>query len=158
MARSNYLELEFLWKKPWYRMLAALFDVISVCLAWEATLQLRMLLNSFMVINLSRETLALHAPSALSVVIVWAGVATWLHLYGAKPHARAGEYLRSVMNATALLSVVLIAYGFFTRQVGTLGAGFHVVPMSRANLPIGMYAVRLTQHGRTLSSKVTVIR
>ena len=119
MAISNHLELEFLWKKPWYRMLAALFDVISVCLAWEATLELRMLLNSFMALHLSRDTLALHAPSAFRVVIVWAGVAAWLRLYGAKPHARAGGYLRSVMNDAALLSGVLITYGFFTRQVGT---------------------------------------
>ena len=119
MALANYLELEFLWKKPWYRMLAALVDVISVCLAWEATLELRMLLNSIMVLHLSRDALALHAPSALSVVIVWAAVATWLRLYGAKPYARAGGYLRSVMNATVLLSAVLIGYGFFTRQIGT---------------------------------------
>jgi exopolysaccharide biosynthesis polyprenyl glycosylphosphotransferase len=118
MAVPNHLELEFLWKKAWYRMLAALFDVISLCLAWEATVELRMLLNAFMVLHLSRASLAQHAPSAFRVVLVWAGVSAWLRLYGAKPHPRAGGYLRSVMNATALLSAVLIAYGFFSRQIG----------------------------------------
>ena len=46
----------------------------------------------------------------------------------------------------------------FSRAVGSLGAGFHVVPMDRAGLPIGIYALRLTQHSRTLASKVCVIR
>jgi hypothetical protein len=33
-----------------------------------------------------------------------------------------------------------------------------VIPIERANLPAGMYALRLTQHGRTLTSKVSVVR
>jgi hypothetical protein len=62
-------------------------------------------------------------------------------------------------NSPATLELVdLVGRRVFSRAVGTLGAGFHVVPMDRGNLPIGIYAVRLTQHGRTLSSKVTVIR
>jgi hypothetical protein len=39
-----------------------------------------------------------------------------------------------------------------------MGAGFHIVPVDRSGLPVGMYALRLTQHGRTLTSKVSVVR
>jgi exopolysaccharide biosynthesis polyprenyl glycosylphosphotransferase len=145
MAHSNHLELEFLWKKAWYRMLAALFDCVSLFLAWEATVDLRILLNSLMALHLSRGALAGHAPSAFTLVLIWAAVSVWLRLYGAKPHARAGGYLRSVMNATALLSVVLITYGFFSRQIGAddLSRSFVLLfaPVSFLTLMASNYAI-----------------
>jgi hypothetical protein len=62
-------------------------------------------------------------------------------------------------NSPATLELVDIGgRRVFTREVGTMGGGFHVVPVQNSNLPIGIYAVRLTQHGRTLKSKVTVVR
>jgi hypothetical protein len=83
-------------------------------------------------------------------------------LRGARPNPSVGSLAFAFSladDSPATLELVdLVGRRVFTRQVGTLGAGFHIVPMSRANLPIGIYAVRLTQHGRTLSSKVTVIR
>jgi len=144
MAISNRRELDFLRKKPWYRMLAALFDAASLFVAWHATVALRLGLNSFMALHLSRGDLAQHAPSVLRVVLVWAGVSAWLRLYGAKPHSRAGGYLRSVMNATALLSAVLIAYGFFSRQIGVddVSRSFVLLfaPVSLAMLMASNYA------------------
>jgi hypothetical protein len=45
------------------------------------------------------------------------------------------------------------------RQVGTLGAGSHVVELSQARaLPAGIYLVRLTQGGRSLTTRGVVIR
>jgi len=44
------------------------------------------------------------------------------------------------------------------REVGGLGAGGHVVTLDHtAGLPAGMYAVRLSQAGRVLSRKVSVV-
>ena len=45
----------------------------------------------------------------------------------------------------------------FERQVGELGPGTHVVRLD-ANLPAGIYAVRLTQGSRTLTTKATIVR
>ena len=45
----------------------------------------------------------------------------------------------------------------FDRQVGELGPGTHVVRLD-ANLPAGIYAMRLTQGSRVLTSKATIVR
>jgi hypothetical protein len=45
-----------------------------------------------------------------------------------------------------------------SRQVGGLGPGWHTVTLSgRAGLPAGVYLVRLTQGGRSLTTRVAVI-
>jgi hypothetical protein len=83
-------------------------------------------------------------------------------LQGARPNPTVGRMTIAFSlkdNASATIELVdLGGRRVFSREVGSMGAGFHVVPLDNANLPIGIYAVRLTQHGRTLSSKVTVIR
>jgi len=83
-------------------------------------------------------------------------------LRGARPNPSVGpiSFAFSLAdNSPATLEMVdLVGRRVYSRQVGSLGAGFHVVPMESTRLPIGVYAMRLTQHGRTLSSKVSVIR
>jgi hypothetical protein len=83
-------------------------------------------------------------------------------LHGARPNPSAGHLsvAFSLPDASpADLELVDVAgRRVFQRDVGSLGAGFHVIPIERANLPAGMYALRLTQHGRTLTSKVSVVR
>ena len=47
----------------------------------------------------------------------------------------------------------------FTRDVGAMGAGPHVVPLEHAgSLPSGIYMLRLTQGGRTVTRRATAIR
>lgn len=83
-------------------------------------------------------------------------------LHGVRPNPSVGSMSFAFSltdNSPATIELVdLGGRRVFTRPVGSMGAGFHVVPLANANLPIGIYAVRLTQHGRTLSTKVTVIR
>ena len=46
-----------------------------------------------------------------------------------------------------------------SRDVGSLGAGFHTVALSESgSLPAGVYSVRLAQGTRVLTSKVSVVR
>ncbi|HLJ50815.1 MAG TPA: sugar transferase [Bryobacteraceae bacterium] len=118
MTLSNRPELEFLRRKPWHRTLAVFFDLTALFVAWHGTIALRLLLNPLVSRHLSRENLLHHVPSALTVLLLWSGVALWLRLYSAKPVARLGGHLRRLMNATALLSAVLIAYTFFFREIG----------------------------------------
>jgi len=111
-------ELQFLRQKAWNRALAALFDFVSVFLACQVTVQVRLALNPFTSRKITAAELARHAPPAFIVLLLWAGVSLWLRLYGRKQGSRVGGHLRRVLNASALLSGVLIAYAFFSRQIG----------------------------------------
>jgi exopolysaccharide biosynthesis polyprenyl glycosylphosphotransferase len=145
MSFTNHPELEFLCKKRWHRTLAALFDIVGVFVAWHATLRLRLSLNPLMVLKLSHENLVRHAPPVIEVMVMWAVVAIWLRLYRADDRLRAGGRLRKVMNATVLLSALLIAWGFVARQIGTddVSRAFILLfaPVSLAMLLAANYAV-----------------
>jgi exopolysaccharide biosynthesis polyprenyl glycosylphosphotransferase len=138
-------ELEFLTRKPWQRALAALFDSVALLLAWQATIELRILLNPFMGRQLTRTNLSHNAPSAAAMLFLWAGVAVWLRLYWRPRNSRVGGHLRNVMNATFLLSAVLIAYTFFSRGIGAddISRSFVLLfgPISFLFLMLANYAV-----------------
>jgi PKD repeat protein len=44
------------------------------------------------------------------------------------------------------------------REVGSFGAGPHVVRLDGSRLPAGLYFVRLTQSGRSLITRATILR
>jgi exopolysaccharide biosynthesis polyprenyl glycosylphosphotransferase len=140
-------ELEFLWQKRWPRALAALFDAVALYVAWHATVDLRLLLNPFMGLKLSRLNLTSHAPSAAAVLLVWAGLSFWRGLYGSKTRQQGG-YLANLTNATAQLSALLISYGFFTREIGVTDTSRSFVllfaPLSFLMLLAANYAVLST--------------
>jgi hypothetical protein len=47
----------------------------------------------------------------------------------------------------------------FSRDVGALGPGRHLVPLARGGaLPSGIYVVQLTQDGRTITRRATALR
>jgi len=82
-------------------------------------------------------------------------------LQGVRPNPATGPLSISFSlpgSAPATLSLVdLTGRKVFEQSVGGMGAGFHVVRLER-NLPAGLYVVRLSQGGRTLTSKATVVR
>jgi hypothetical protein len=64
-------------------------------------------------------------------------------------------------SAPATLDVIdLAGRRVLSRQVGSMGAGRHTLSLGTdsGRLPVGIYAVRLSQSGKVASSKVTVIR
>ena len=64
-------------------------------------------------------------------------------------------------NAPATLEVIdLAGRRVFSRQVGMMGAGRHTLSLQTetGRLPIGVYAVRLSQGGKVATSKVSVLR
>ena len=82
-------------------------------------------------------------------------------LKGARPNPSNGPLTLSFSLANSsparIELVDLSGRRVFEQQVGDLGAGFHVVRLD-ANLPAGIYAVRLTQGSRTLTTKATIVR
>jgi len=82
-------------------------------------------------------------------------------LKGARPNPGTGPLTLSfslASNAPASIELVdLSGRRVYERQVGELGVGFHVVRLD-ANLAAGIYVVRLSQGGRTLTTKATIVR
>jgi hypothetical protein len=84
-------------------------------------------------------------------------------MYGARPNPSFGRLTLSfslASSAPARLEIVdLGGRRVFEREVGSMGAGFHVLPIGQErSLPIGVYVVRLSQGGRVVTNKATVIR
>jgi hypothetical protein len=82
-------------------------------------------------------------------------------LKGALPNPASGPLTVSFSLANSLPArlelVDLSGRRVFERQVGELGPGTHVVRLD-TNLPAGIYAMRLTQGSRVLTSKATIVR
>ena len=82
-------------------------------------------------------------------------------LKGVRPNPANGPLMLSFSLANSsparLELVDLSGRRVFERSVGDLGPGYHVVRLD-ANLPAGIYVVRLTQGARTLTTKATIVR
>ena len=83
-------------------------------------------------------------------------------LVGARPNPSPGRMSISFSladNSAARIEVIdLMGRRVFDREVGSMGPGFHVLAIGEDGaLRPGIYAVRLSQHSRTLTSKVSVI-
>jgi len=86
-----------------------------------------------------------------------------LALAGARPNPSLGDVIAEFTlpsRATARLALVdLAGRVVVSRDVGMLGPGIHRVDLVRGrSLPVGMYFIRLDSDGRSLRSKVTIVR
>jgi len=83
-------------------------------------------------------------------------------LYGARPSPAVGD-LRIAFDLPdakpAKLELLDVAgRRIMSREVGSLGPGRHVVPIDERKLRAGIYVVRLTHAGRSLTATVSVLR
>ncbi len=77
--------------------------------------------------------------------------------------ARGALHVAFSLAGTAPATIELIDLAgrrVLERAVGGMGAGPHLLTLDReaATLPVGIYALRLTQDGRSLSTKVALLR
>jgi hypothetical protein len=96
---------------------------------------------------------------------IWVDVPSWgaLALAGPQPNPATGPIAVTFTLATdapAVLELLDVSgRRVLTRDVGTLGAGRHVLSLSdSAQFPNGVYWLRLTQGGMTASARCTVSR
>ena len=62
-------------------------------------------------------------------------------------------------QAAARLEVLDISgRRLFSREVGSLGAGRHALPLGAAGLRTGVYLMRLSHGGHTLTARAAVVR
>jgi hypothetical protein len=86
-----------------------------------------------------------------------------LALAGARPNPSSGEFSVSFTlgDAASARLEVMDAAGrrVCARDVGSLGAGEHLVNLTRGlTLPPGVYLVRLTRGDRSLTARALVVR
>jgi hypothetical protein len=85
-------------------------------------------------------------------------------LHGARPNPARGRLSISfslTSGAPARLELIDVnGRRVLDREVGSLGAGTHVLQLDRelAGLPTGVYAVKLSQAGRAQSRKVSILQ
>jgi hypothetical protein len=90
-------------------------------------------------------------------------VALVFALYGSRPNPSPGALSVSLSLAVARPATLELldvsGRRIVSREVGSLGAGSHVVKLTPGRpLPSGIYLLRLTQDGRTLTSKAGIVK
>ena len=102
-----------------YKLLAFLFDLLAVTAAWKLTLELRLLLNPFMSLHLSRTNLESIAPPIGGVLVLWIAAALWLRIYRHASGLSAGTAVLRVLESVILSGTAIVVVTFFSRGMGT---------------------------------------
>jgi hypothetical protein len=84
-----------------------------------------------------------------------------LALHGARPNPSPGTAVVafSLPAAAPATLEMFDAAGrrVWSREVGSLGRGFHAVPLGGSRLPAGVYTIRLRQAAQSRASRLVVI-
>ncbi len=103
---------------PIYHSLHLLFDLAAVMVAWRATLELRLLLNPYMAITITRARMDVVAPRLSWLVALWILAALWMRTYrDAHDRAVVAGLLR-VTESAVVVSTLAIVLTFFSRHLG----------------------------------------
>jgi hypothetical protein len=104
-------------------------DLLALTAAWFVTFELRLLLNRFMSVQMSRTEMHLAAPSLLGILLLWILTSFWLSAYGTRSAASLPipESLQLV-NSTILFTTIAVAVAFFSQGTGaSISRSFVVV-------------------------------
>ena len=118
--RSALVQICTTWQ---YRLLQLAFDLLALVTAWYGTVELRLLLNPFMVLKFSVEDAWRVAPPPGGILLLWIAVIPWL---GASRRRRApdsreasvGSNLLRTAEASLVSGALLIVAAFFERRMG----------------------------------------
>ena len=94
------------------------FDTVGLVVAWQATINLRLLLNPLMQRQLTRQDLYLLAPPVYVVLLLWMTAGVWLGAYRPPKKQLAGGRFANLIESVILASVLIIVATFFFRQFG----------------------------------------
>jgi len=103
---------------PLFQSLHLLFDVAMLVLAWQVTLEVRLLLNPVMAIALSRERMHVVAQPLTGMLMLWVAVSLWMRLYHERHDTSSVAVLMRVAESAAVASTLAIVATFFSRHLG----------------------------------------
>jgi exopolysaccharide biosynthesis polyprenyl glycosylphosphotransferase len=104
---------------PWPIVFIQLIsDVLALVLAWHAAIGIRLLLNPYMSLHLTRDELVRLSPSLEAVLVSWIVASCWLH----RSKQRSGSFfsgaVKTVESMVTVTSIIIIC-AFFSATLGT---------------------------------------
>ena len=109
---------------PWpFAVIQVISDLTALGLAWYSAIGIRLLLNPYMSLQLTREELIRLSPSLVAVLATWIVVSCWLERSDRHSGFWVSRFVKIVESAVAV-SATIIVCTFFS---ATLGA-----PVSRS--------------------------
>lgn len=103
---------------PLARYIHLLFDLAALALAWRITVELRPLLNPYMLVAIPREMMPGLAFRLTALLLLWVLASLWLNTYGERSDRSMVAALLRVTESTLVVSTLAIVVTFFSRQFG----------------------------------------
>ena len=112
--------LEGVRNRNTYRLIAACMDLISLRMAWEATMYLRVMLNPVMHFQLTARQVERLAPPLTAMLTIWLGVTLLINTR--REHDESvGMHLFRVLETWSFACTLLTALTFVWRRMGEEG-------------------------------------
>ena len=124
------------------RILLACFDAVSLAIAWFATLNLRLLFNTWLPVQFTREVLLTVAPPLPMILLLWAVVAVWQGAYSKKVDSTVVRSVGAAMEAAFVMASLIVVETVLIRNLGLAQSRsfvFVFMPLSGLCLGVGRY-------------------
>ncbi|HLK51559.1 MAG TPA: sugar transferase [Bryobacteraceae bacterium] len=101
-----------------FHLVHLVFDIGAVALAWRAALELRLLINPYLPVEITRSAMDVVALRLGVVVLLWIGASLLLKTYQDRNDSSVVMALLRVAQSAVVISVLAITVTFFSRQLG----------------------------------------
>ncbi len=106
-------------RSPYFYLLHLLCDCAALAVAWRITLEIRLLLNPYMAITLSRSTIHEIAPPLMAIVLLWLLTATGRKTYSREVGETLGTGLFRVAESAIAVSIIAVILTFASSRFGS---------------------------------------
>src|ERR1700733_14923926 len=98
---------------PWlFVVIQVVFDSSALFFAWHSAIWLRLVLNPYMSLQLTRNELIGLSPSLGAVVLSWIGVAFWLRHTDQRAGLFLSGFVKTLESAVTISAIVIICTFF----------------------------------------------
>lgn len=147
-----------------FHFIHLIFDLAAVALAWRTALEVRLLLNSYMPIEITRSAMQVVALKLIIVLFFWIGASVVLRAYQDRNDSSLVMALLRVAESAVVISALAITVTFFSRQLGAeLSRSFVLIfaPICyvflNASLAVSIYVARQTEYRWPAPKRVAVV-
>ncbi len=101
-----------------FRAVRLICDLCALAAAWRVTLEVRLLLNPYMAVYISRDRMQVVAPPLWGLLLLWIGAAWWLRTYRDLEQPSLVSGLLRITESAMVVSTLAIVLTFFSWQLG----------------------------------------